>query len=414
MSVFGLQSPQTQSSGSFGSGLFGSQPQQSNALFGSTTQKIPQSGLFGAQGQQQPQQTSGLLSGLGLGAQEPQSRSFFSGISTTPQQQPQQQQTQGTSLFSGNLPQQQGGPFSIPGSTSQTQSGGLFPALGSTAQEQQAQFGQTFLQAQTGDSTIWTPGQGMTGVHRTVPMQIMIVRDKWDPAHRSSPFRAYTYNETSEDTAPFFQPTASDDEVKWEEALRKRPGPKYVPVLVQGFWELGKRAQRQRDFLSMLQTTLHKINNLLTTLLSRHDLDISVRIAACRRRHKVLSQRCLVLAAKTQVLKSRGYTMDESEEGLQKKFHQLERSVFDPSFNGRSEEIWARMLAIREHSKQLQQGLKRIDKESDRSKDDSLDDASMRIAKKILDHYAIQIGHLWKELSALQGDLESLQPLANS
>ena len=214
-------------------------------------------------------------------------------------------------------------------------------------------------------------------------MQMMIVKDKWDPVNQASPFRAYTYNNAAGDTAPFFQPGPNEDEAKWEEALRKRPGPNYVPVLVQGFWELGKRAQRQRDFLSMMQTKLHQLNSALTELLSRHDLNISVKIAACRRKHKVLSQRCLAVAAKTQVLRNRGYSMDENEEELQKKLSQLERSVFDPSLNGRSEEIWARMLAIREHSRQLQQGLERIGGENGAEKDDTLDDAAVKMAKKV-------------------------------
>jgi nuclear pore complex protein Nup54 len=212
---------------------------------------------------------------------------------------------------------------------------------------------------------------------------MIIVKDKWDPANRASPFRAYTYNHVGEDAAPFYQPGPNDDETKWEDALRKRPGSTYVPVLMQGFWELGKRAQRQRDFLSMIQTRLHHLNSALTDLLSRHDLKISVKIAACRRKHKVLSRRCLALAAKTQVLRNRGYSMDETEEELQKKLLQIERSVFDPSLNGRSEEIWARMLAIREHAKQLQQGLERMGKEGS-DETDTLDDAAMKMAKKVL------------------------------
>lgn len=210
-----------------------------------------------------------------------------------------------------------------------------------------------------------------------------IVKDKWDPINRASPFRAYTYNRAADEAAPFFQPGMDDDETKWEEALRKRPDSHYVPVLIRGFWELGQRAQLQKGYVSQLQTHLHNINATLSDLLSRHDLNISTKISACRRKHKVLSQRCLALAAKAQVLRNRGYAMDETEEELQKKLRQLERSVFDPSLNGRSEEVWARMLAIREHSKQLQQGLERISKESAQDKDVSLDDASMKMAKKV-------------------------------
>ncbi|KAM5462453.1 Nucleoporin nup57 [Microsporum ferrugineum] len=249
----------------------------------------------------------------------------------------------------------------------------------------------------------------MTGVHRTVPMQIMIVKDKWDATSRSSPFRGYLYNNVGEESAPFFQPGPNDDENKWEEALRKRPGPGYVPVLVQGFWELGKRTQRQKDFLSMMQTRLHEINNALTELLSRHDLTISVKIAACRRKHKVLSQRCLALASKTQLLRNRGYAMDQAEEELAKKLFQLERAVFDPSLNGRSEEIWARMLAIRENSKRLQLEIERIGNDTSSQADDTLDDTALKTAKKILEDYATQIQHLNKELAAVQKDFGNLE-----
>lgn len=214
-------------------------------------------------------------------------------------------------------------------------------------------------------------------------MQIAIVKDKWDAPSRDSPFRAYLYNNVGEEAAPFYQPGAEDDEAKWEEALRKRPGPGYVPVLVKGFWELGKRAQRQKDFLTMMQTRLHEINNCLTDLLSRHDLKISVKIADCRRKHLVLSKRCLALAAKTQILRNRGYAMDDAEEELKKKLTQLERAVFDPSLNGRGEEIWARMLAIHEHSKRLQAEMDRAGTNVVSNGVDEIDEQTLKTAKKV-------------------------------
>ncbi|EEP78543.1 conserved hypothetical protein [Uncinocarpus reesii 1704] len=395
----GLSSSTQQQPQQQGGGLFslGSQPQQAQTG----------GGLFpglGSSTQQPQQQTGGLFSGFGATTQQQQQQQqqpggLFSGFGSTAQQQPQQPQQTGTGLFPNVGQQQQ--PF---GTT-----------LGGAGQQQtQPQLGQTLGQTQATCSTIWTPGQGMTGVHRTVPMQMMIVKDKWDPVNRTSPFRAYLYNNVGEESAPFFQPSPNDDENKWEDALRKRPGPGYVPVLVRGFWELGKRAQRQRDFLAMMQTRLHEINTALTDLLSRHDLNISVKIAACRRKHQMLSQRCLALAAKTQLLRNRGYAMDDVEEELAKKLLQLERSMFDPSLNGRSEEIWARMLAIRENTKRLQIELERTGGGTAEQEDDTLSDTQLKTAKKILDDYASQIQHLNKELAALQKDYETLEQTAAS
>lgn len=220
-------------------------------------------------------------------------------------------------------------------------------------------------------------------------MQMLIVKDKWEPINRSSPFRTYLYNYVGEEQSPFYQPGPDDDENKWEEALRERPNAGYVPVLVKGFWELGKRAQRQKDFLTMMQIRLHEINKCLTDLLSRHDLKISVKIADCRRKHLVLSQRCLSLAAKTQVLRNRGYAMDDAEEELKKKLLQLERAVFDPSITGRAEEIWARMLAIREHSKRLQAEIERAGPGAATEADEALDESVVKTAKKVRHDYPL-------------------------
>ncbi|KAK2745281.1 hypothetical protein FQN57_003976 [Myotisia sp. PD_48] len=425
-SLFGQAASQPQQTSIFGA------PQQGSSSFGTSTEQKPQTSGFSGFGQSQPQPTQ-------------QNANPFSGFGTSTQQQPQpqqqsgvfslgqntQQKPPGNSLFSGfgastsqqQQPQNQqntGGLFSFGGSQQQqpqSQLGGGFSSFGALGQQQQQQqqqqpqpqLGQTLGFSQAGGSTIWTPGQGLTGVHRTVPMQIMIVKDKWEPTNRSSAFRSYLYNNVGEEAAPFFQPGINDDETKWEDALRKRPGAGYVPVLVQGFWELGKRAQRQRDFLAMMQTRLHEINNALTELLSRHELKISVKIAACRRKHKVLSQRCLALAAKTQILRNRGYAMDQDEEELAKKLFQLERAVFDPSLNGRSEEIWARMLSIRENSKRLQHEIERSGNADADQKNEELDEAALKTAKKILEDYATQIQHLNKELATVQKDFESLE-----
>ncbi|KAL2828411.1 nucleoporin complex subunit 54-domain-containing protein [Aspergillus cavernicola] len=407
------------------------QPQQTSSLFNSTTQQKPLFGQTQTQQPQQQQQQTGLGSSL-FGAslaqnqppQKPAGGLFGLGGQTT-QQQPQQ----GGGIFGGlgqtqqqQQPQQGGGIFGGLGQTQQQQQpqqgGGIFGGLGQTQQQQQQPpqqqsiFGGSIIggqQQQQQGSSLWSPGRAVTGVHRTVPMQMAIVRDKWDHTNRSSPFRTYLYNNVGEDGAPFYQPGPQDDETSWEDALRKRPGSGYVPVLVHGFWELGKRAQRQKDFLTMMQTRLHEINNCLTDLLSRHDLKISVKVADCRRKHLVLSKRCLALAAKTQVLRNRGYAMDDAEEELKKKLAQLERSVFDPSLSGRGEEIWARMLAIREHSKRLQMELERAGSGATAQTEDGLDENTIKIAKKILDDYHAQIQHLQKELESVKKDFDEAQ-----
>ncbi|KAJ5135537.1 uncharacterized protein N7515_004815 [Penicillium bovifimosum] len=442
--------------------LFGNtQPQANTSLFGNTASKpspfgapassTGTSSLFGGGQNQQPAQAG--TGAFGASQQQQQGSSLF-GNAAKPQtslgtglfgqqgsalgasQQNQQQNQQG-GLFSGGQQQQTGGLGGLGGlgSNNQQQTSAFGGStLGGQQQPQQSQFGQNTMttpqpqqQQPSLSSSLWSPGRAITGgelftvfsrydnitnkcfpVHRTVPMQVAIIKDKWDPPSQSSPFRAYLYNNVGEEAAPFYQPGPQDDEKKWEEALRKRPGPGYVPVLVNGFWDLGKRAQRQRDFLTMMQTRLHEINNCLTGLLSKHDLNISVKIADCRRKHIILSKRCLALAAKTQILRNRGYAMDEAEEELKRKLTELERAVFDPSLNGRAEEIWARMLAIHEHSKRLQAEMDRVGVNVTQAEDD-IDEETLKVAKKILEQYHRQIQHLHKEMESVKADFEAVE-----
>jgi nuclear pore complex protein Nup54 len=219
-------------------------------------------------------------------------------------------------------------------------------------------------------------------VYRTIPAQMMLIKDKWDPNSLNSPLRTYLYQVVDEQNAPFFQPGPGEDEQKWEEAVSKRPGPGYVPALARGFWDLGKRAQRQREFIEKINIRLHDINQSLDAQLEIHSHKVAARLAECRRKHAVASQRTVALAAKIQILRNRGYVMDNAEEELKLKLSKLEREVFDPSLNGREQEIWARMLGIRERGKRLQ---KEIEKSAPaaNSVESTLDEETVQAAKKV-------------------------------
>ena len=208
------------------------------------------------------------------------------------------------------------------------------------------------------------------------------VANKWDFMLKDSPLRTYLYQTIDEKDVPLYQPTPDDDPTAWEEAVRKRPKPNTVPVLVRGFYELGKRAQRQLDFIQACNIRLHEINMSLDTQLEAHNLEISSRMAECRRKHVVLSQRCLSIAAKTQILRSRGYAMDNAEDELKMKLLKLEKSVFDPTLNGREQEIWARMLGIRERATRLQKEIDNVRPLADNT-DKTLDEETVKAAQKV-------------------------------
>ena len=231
--------------------------------------------------------------------------------------------------------------------------------------------------------SVCTPKTNQQTGQKSVIDQIELAFAKWNPQSPQTLFQTYLYNAVPPETAPFYGPGPQDDETKWEEALARKPNAGSIPVSVRGFEELGTRMKQQFQNLSILRGRLHEINDGLNSLLQKHDLDASIRAAECRRKHLRLSRQCLSLAAKTQVLRNRGYAMDASEEELRKKLLSLEKAVFDPALNGRGEEIWARMVSVRERGRQLQKEYERAGTALSKGKNGVIDEEVIRRAKKV-------------------------------
>ena len=77
--------------------------------------------------------------------------------------------------------------------------------------------------------------------------------------------------------------------------------------------------------------------------------------------------------------------MDNAEEELSTKLKALEREVFDPSLTGREQEIWARMLGIRERGKRLKAEMEKAGPVTS-NEDAVLDEETTQVAKKVRLH----------------------------
>ena len=207
---------------------------------------------------------------------------------------------------------------------------------------------------------------------------------QWKPDSPDCAFQHYFYNKVPEEQAVYFRPGPNENEAKWEEALSKKPGKGYVPVLCTGFAQLGLRIQLQAHAVRELNKKAHEINNSLTVMLQNHDLKTTMRAAEAKRKHIVLSQRCLTLARKVQVLRNRGYAMGSDEEELKRKLVALDRAVFDPSLNGRAEEIWARMVAVRQRARALEDEMDRIGQGKTKGQSETIDEETAKKAAKVM------------------------------
>ena len=93
---------------------------------------------------------------------------------------------------------------------------------------------------------------------------------------------------------------------------------------------------------------MHEIVGKLSELQKVHDITTSPKIEDARDKLITLSHRTLRLAAKVQVLKSRGYALRPEEEVLKERLVVLERELRDPDSFGRVGEIWARLGAVKQ------------------------------------------------------------------
>lgn len=190
---------------------------------------------------------------------------------------------------------------------------------------------------------------------KPIPEQIKLITEKWDPANPNCAFKTYLYNKVDEHTVPLYGPGPNEDPKEWEEALQHKPGPNYIPVLCAGFPSIIARLLLQRRVITEFNNKLHAINSSLDAILSRHDLEHTMRALKARRRHAELSKRCLVLASRVQVLRNRGYALSGDEDELKQKLQKIDKSIEDPALSARLEELWSRLIILRGYAANLQE-----------------------------------------------------------
>ncbi|PPJ57052.1 hypothetical protein CBER1_00515 [Cercospora berteroae] len=452
--LFGNNNTQTQTGNTGGGGLFGNTNTAQNQS-GNTG-----GGLFGATNTNNANNAGSSLFGGGNAANNNNSTSLFANQN----QNQNQNQSGSTSLFA----KPPANTTLFGGSTLNTNqqnqnTGSLFANAGQSQQQQQQQQGPVANASVFNPQTVTVGGLGHTMTNAqlqrlqfsgasTVPNekkisdQILTVVKKWNPDIREDPnsqknprrttvLQTYLYNAVPKEYAPFFYPDFSrgEDEKSWEEALSQKPelpkiddkevaGQSYVPILVVGFKALGDRVETQAKIVQEMRSRLHEMNNSLSAVMDAHQQRITVKIAAAKRQHQVLSQRCLRLAVKVQVLRNRGYALDAQEEGLRKTLLSLERQVADPSFIGREDEIWARMVALRERARWLEEEGKRVAAQVD-SQNASQGQQNGAAAnqgvpadvlaktRKILKDYDGQLQHLNRELEDVRKEYEAWEEI---
>ncbi|KAJ8100873.1 nucleoporin complex subunit 54-domain-containing protein [Lipomyces tetrasporus] len=294
-----------------------------------------------------------------------------------PQQAQQQQSLFGSSTtFNPSQSQQQ--PFSLSSSKSFNPSAST---LGSSA------FGQSVNQpglvGNLSQSVVGLP-YGPISTAPSIPDQLQKIKNSWDPSSPECAFQFYFYNKVPSEHALLYSKPPNHDQTRWEAAIAARPDSGSVPVLAVGFTDLQKRVNIQHQQVTSYQVCLHEINTRLTKLITRHDLYTTVKIAELKARHAGLAHRTMSLAAKIQVLKSRGYALRPDEEMLKRKFEELTRVLNDPAVFGKINEVWARMMVVRDRIKILNEQMRQTGEQWENAIDWEKDEEQLEKLARIL------------------------------
>ncbi|KAF9766131.1 hypothetical protein IL306_001487 [Fusarium sp. DS 682] len=314
------------------------------------------------------------------------------------------------SLFGQSQPAQIAAPaqstgFGLGQSQQQQQSN----TLGASIQQPQPQQMPTLSQSQAQlSNSLWQPGKE-TPHQKPILEQMKLVTEKWDPANPNCVFKYYFYNKVDESHVPYYKPQPHEDPREWEEALQNKPAPGFMPVLCSGYAGVADRLKTQKRAVADFNTRLHQINGSLDAILQRHELETEVRAVAARRRQTTISERCLALAARIQVLRNRGYALSGDEDDLSSRLQTLEREIQDPAVGAREEELWSRLIVLRGYADQLS---KELDKPTG-AEGESIDPEREAKAKRVLEDYEKQIQHIKKELEALSADYAEWEKTRN-
>ncbi|KAK4893205.1 Nucleoporin nup57 [Elasticomyces elasticus] len=357
-------------------------------------------------------------------------------LSGSQQQQPAQGNTMGSSLFSNTQPQQQGQQqqsslFSNLGQSQQQaqqqpQQQSLFSNLNqSSSQQQQPQQQQSLFGASQHQPHHNQLANSLQHPQRSIPDEAATLVRKWDPNSQNSIPQSYLYNAVQSSFYPFYQRPVTVEETAWEEALSKAPASvvgeegevKFVPVLVRGFLDLGKRVEVQALTVRSMLTRLHEMRNSLAAVMEAHQQRLTSQLENSRRRHQELEQRTLRLAVKLQGLRNRGYALSPAEEELRKNLLSLAAKVQDPQFAAREEEVWARLVSLRDRARWLEEEGKRLGStvegqgqaagqgaNGNSSAVGGVPEEVLAQTRKILRDYEGQLRHLSREMSEVSSE----------
>ncbi|KAI9282447.1 nucleoporin complex subunit 54-domain-containing protein [Umbelopsis sp. AD052] len=346
-SMFGSNTAASSAPSLFGSntatssapGLFGSNPSTGSNLFGTNTATSTAPSLFGNTSTSQPSL---------FGGQSTTTPSLFG--STTQNATPSLfGNTGGTSLF-GSKPTTLGGTGSMFGAQQPT----IVGANANAQQQQNQQVWQYLSQQEQSAQQLnqrLLPGQHANPQY--IWQSLALIKSEWDPNSPNCKFKHYFYNIVHPSEVQRFTKPPNEDDKAWEMAMKNNPDPScMVPVRAVGFEALRTRIETQDRQCQAHRIKLEQLDQKMKEVRRKHTIETIVKLQEYKRRHIDLTQRVIQFLKYAQILRNKGFSIENDEEALRAKLENVQSHLQQSEqFHGKLNQLWAQLQLVRESSR---------------------------------------------------------------
>ncbi|KAI9318559.1 nucleoporin complex subunit 54-domain-containing protein [Dichotomocladium elegans] len=179
--------------------------------------------------------------------------------------------------------------------------------------------------------------------------KIALIRAHWDPSSHLCQFRHYFYNMVPASERHLYIKPPNQDEHLWNEAMQNNPDPaNMVPVLATGFGDVLKRMEVQDQELMKHKEKIMEIAERVDIVQKKHSLGFQIKLEEHRRRHNELTQRLIRLLKYVQVLRYKGFPLDEDEQKLMESLKGMAQQQLNPEdLNTKLHYAWAALQEVR-------------------------------------------------------------------
>lgn len=231
------------------------------------------------------------------------------------------------------------------------------PTIGANANAQQQQNQQVWQYLSQQEQSAQQLNQRLLPGQHANPQYIWqslaLIKSEWDPNSPNCKFKHYFYNIVHPSEVQRFTKPPNEDDKAWEMAMKNNPDPScMVPVRAVGFEALRTRIETQDRQCQAHRIKLEQLDQKMKEVRRKHTIETIVKLQEYKRRHIDLTQRVIQFLKYAQILRNKGFSIENDEEALRAKLENVQSHLQQSEqFHGKLNQLWAQLQLVRESSR---------------------------------------------------------------